>query len=215
MLSFKLANLLLSKPNSMVDPSIISKEQIKYIIALLESVIETGTEGDVVEFGCFVGESSKYLRMMLDYKLSDKKLYVYDSFEGLPELTEYEKNTGWRSGTLKTTEEILVKNFENNGLAPPIVTKGWFKDIPESKIPEKICFGFLDGDFYNSIYDSFSKIYHKLSYGAILVFHDYERPDLPGVKAAVVDFLDRHHTKSADNSTLFKIYDQLGIYIHI
>lgn len=213
MISFRTADLLLKRPNNMVDASIISTEQIRYILALLESVIDKEVAGDVVEFGCFVGESSKYIRMMLDNKISNKQLYVYDSFEGLPELGDYEKNTGWKPGTLKTTEEILIENFKNNGLLPPIITKGWFRDIPKSRIPEKISFGFLDGDFYESIYDSLEQVFDRLSTGSVLVFHDYERPDLPGVKAAVVEYLSKN--RQQDNNILFKIYDQLGVYIHV
>jgi O-methyltransferase len=210
MISFATADLLLKRPNTTVDASIISRDQIRYLLALLECAIDSKIEGDVVEFGCFVGESSKYFRMMLDTKLSSKQLYVYDSFEGLPELGEYEKNTGWRAGTLKTTEDILKQNFNQNGLLPPNITKGWFCDVPENKIPDKISFAFLDGDFYQSIYDSFSKIYSRLSIGSVVVFHDYERPDLPGVKAAVEDIL-----QDRPNKILFKIFDQLGVYIHV
>lgn len=213
MISFRTADLLLKRPNNMVDASIISTEQIRYILALLESVIDKEVDGDVVEFGCFVGESSKYIRMMLDNKISNKQLYVYDSFEGLPELGDYEKNTGWRPGTLKTTEEILTQNFKNNGLSPPIITKGWFKNISPSRIPDKISFGFLDGDFYESIYDSLEQVYDRLSSGSVLVFHDYERPDLPGVKAAATEFLSKR--RGQDSYILFKIYDQLGVYIHV
>jgi hypothetical protein len=44
----------------------------------------------------------------------------------------------------------------------------------------------------------------------VVVFHDYERPDLPGVKAAVEDIL-----QDRPNKILFKIFDQLGVYIHV
>lgn len=210
MFNFTNANLLLNRPNHTIDASIISKEQIRYILAVLDSVLNQNIEGDVVEFGCYVGESSKYLRMMLDHHLSTKKLYVYDSFDGLPPLSKYEENTGWQPGTLKTSESVLVENFYNNGLKPPIITKNWFKDIPENKLPNKICFGFLDGDFYDSIYDSLSKTYSLLSVGGCLMFHDYERNDLPGVKAAIIDYMKNYN----DNSySLIKIYEQLGLLI--
>ena len=210
---FKLdtAKLLINRPNSTVDASIISQNQIKFLISLLESVILNNIEGDVVEFGCYVGESSKYLRMVLDHYCSNKKLYVYDSFDGLPELSSYEENSGWRAGTLKTTEEVLLENFISNGLKSPIVTKGWFKDIPESAIPKKISFAFLDGDFYDSIYDSLTKIYQRLSKGSVIVLHDYERPDLPGVKAAVDNFIS---SSNMNEWVVFKITDQLGVIVN-
>jgi O-methyltransferase len=174
--------------NVQVDSSIINREQILNIITKLEYVIENNIEGDVVELGCYVGESSKYKRKLLNLYNSDKELVVYDSFEGLPPLSQYEKNTGWRAGTLKTTEEVLKNNFINNGLKPPKVVKGWFKDIKDEDLPEKICFAFLDGDFYDSIYDSLIKIYDRMSEGGVIMFHDYRRPDLPGVDAAIKDF---------------------------
>lgn len=214
MLSFEIANLLLNRPNNRIDASIISTEQIRVLISILSSVLDKKIDGDVVEFGCYVGESSKYLRMILDYYSSNKKLYVYDSFEGLPPLSKYEENTGWRSGTLKTTEEILKQNFINNGLKPPIINKGWFKDVSSEKVPDKICFGFLDGDFYDSIKDSFSLIYPKLSKGSCVVFHDYERPDLPGVKAAAVDVINSNNLTS-ENHLLFKIFHELGVFIKL
>jgi O-methyltransferase len=212
MISFTTANLLLNRPNTCVDSSIISKDQIKIILSLLESVINNNIPGDVVEFGCFVGESSKYLRMLLDHKLCGKNLYVYDSFEGLPELSDYEKNTGWRSGTLKTSEDILINNFINNGLKIPIITKGWFGKIPEEKIPNKICFAFLDGDFYDSIYNSLSQIFKKLSSGSVVIFHDYERADLPGVKAAIENFIKDNNIDN-NQYILFKIFHELGVLV--
>lgn len=213
MIDSQVADLLLNRPNNTVDGSIISREQIRVLLSVLDSILQKNIPGDVVEFGCYVGESSKYLRMMLDYYRSDKNLYVYDSFEGLPPLSKYEENTGWRAGTLKTSEDILLSNFYNNGLRPPIVTKGWFKNIPDSNIPDRISFAFLDGDFYDSIYDSLNKIYHRMSRGSAILFHDYERPDLPGVKAAVSDFISEKHIQ--DNILLLKIYNEIGILINL
>jgi O-methyltransferase len=214
MLSFQTANLLLNRPNNMVDGSIISIDQVRILLSLLEHAIKDNIDGDIVEFGCYVGESSKYFRMMLDYHRSDKELYVYDSFEGLPELSKYEEGTGWRSGTLVTTEHILAQNFINNGLRPPIVHKGWFKNVPENNIPNKITFAFLDGDFYDSIYDSLQKVFNRVSQFGIICFHDYERADLPGVKAAVDDYISHNNLQSQDY-LLFKIWDQIGVMIKL
>jgi hypothetical protein len=140
---------------------------------------------------------------------SNKKLYVYDSFEGLPDLSDWEINSGWKPGTLNTTEEVLIRNFKQNNLPIPIIHKDWFKNIPDYKIPEKICFAFLDGDFYDSIYDSLEKIFDKVSDGGHILFHDYERNDLPGVRAAIEDFL----SKRGLPYTVIKVADQLGLLI--
>ena len=188
MMSGKISEIL-TFHNKKVDGSIINHEQIMHLVINLNTVLETNIEGDVVELGCYVGESSKYLRKTLDTNQSDKKLYVYDSFEGLPELSEWEENTGWRPFTLKTTEDVLVSNFRQNNLNPPDrIVKGWFKDIKQEDLPEKISFAFLDGDFYDSIYDSLVKVYDRMVEGGMIFFHDYLRHDLPGVDAAIRDF---------------------------
>ncbi len=201
--------LQFSQVNVQVDPTIINFDQITNIVTSLTSCLESNIEGDVVEFGCFVGESSKYLRKTLDVYESDKKLYVYDSFEGLPGLSEWEQGTGWTPGTLKSTEDILSGNFTNNNLQPPIMHKDWFKDIPEEKLPEKISFAFLDGDFYDSIYDSLSKVYDRVSPGGCILFHDYDRPDLPGVKAAVFKFMQERGV----TPNVRVLCDQLGLFV--
>jgi O-methyltransferase len=176
--------------NIQICSDIINLEQISNIVSSLIECIDTNVEGDVVEFGCFVGESSKYIRHTLDVCESTKELYVYDSFEGLPDLSKWEEGTGWKPRTLKTSKDILFQNFETNGLKPPIAHKDWFKDVPDEHLPEKISFAFLDGDFYDSIYDSLSKIYDRVVPGGYILFHDYDRHDLPGVKAAVFQFLE-------------------------
>ncbi len=193
--------------NTKVDPTIINDEQLDQIVIHALDVIERGIEGDVVEFGCYVGESSKYLRKTLDVTKSNKDLYVYDSFEGLPPLSKHEEGMGWRPGTLNTTEEVLIKNFRDNGLKPPYTCKGWFKDVPDYRVPDKICFAFLDGDFYDSIYDSLTKIYDKVQEGGYILFHDYERNDLPGVRAAIEDFL----RERGEEYNVYTACEQVGV----
>lgn len=201
-------NEILNFKNIQIDSSIINKEQISWLVHFLLNAIEENVDGDITEFGCYVGESSKYLMKTLLTTKSEKQLFVYDSFEGLPPLSEWEKGTGWKSGTLKTTQDILKSNFERNNLPFPIIHKDWFKNVPLEKIPEKISFAFLDGDFYDSIYDSLSKIYDRVSDGGYIFFHDFRRNDLPGVEAAIKDFFKEREI----DYDVISICDQLGVY---
>ena len=204
-----LLNIILNFDNKKVDSSIINQDQITHIVKNLSNVLESKIEGDVVELGCYVGESSKYIRKTLDVYESNKTLTVFDSFEGLPPLSEYEINTGWKPFTLKTTEEVLINNFENNNLTPPKIVKGWFKDIKNEDLPEKISFAFLDGDFYDSIYDSLVKIYDRMVEGGVILFHDFRRFDLPGVDAAICDFFKERNIEY----NLEVVCDQLGRHV--
>ncbi len=201
-------NKILSFNNKQVDGSIINFDQIRNLVYYLLDSIDEKIDGDVVELGCYVGESSKYLMKTLIETNSDKQLFVYDSFEGLPPLSKWEETTGWQAGTLLTNEEVLKGNFEQNDLPSPIIYKSWFKDIPDDKLPSKISFAFLDGDFYDSIYDSLKKVYNRVSDGGYICFHDYGRKDLPGVKAAIKDFFELHNVEF----NVTEVCEQLGVY---
>ena len=200
---------ILNFENKKIDHGMNTPDQVNNLVKTLYSLIENNVEGDVVELGCYVGESSKYLMKTLLETNSKKNLFVYDSFEGLPDLSKWEENTGWRPRTLNTTEEVLIQNFRENKLPLPIIHKDWFKNIPEYKIPDKICFAFLDGDFYDSIYDSLVKIYDKVVDNGVIFFHDYLREDLPGVDAAIRDFL---LSKNLPYNVV-KVCEQLGMLV--
>jgi len=201
---------ILHSSNIKIDPGMISDDQARHLVSSLIKCIDSGVDGDVVELGCNVGESSKLFRKTLNRFGRDKKLWVYDSFEGLPLKSKWEEGTPWQSGTLKTDKETLIKNFTQNNLLPPdVIVKSWFNEIKDIDLPEKICFAFLDGDFYDSIYDSLIKVYDRVSDGGYILFHDYKRTDLPGVKAAVEDFLE---SRSLENN-VFTACDQLGVLV--
>ena len=159
-----------------------------------EKILELAKEslnvnGDFVELGCYKGDTSILLAELL--KNSDKKLYIYDSFEGLPEKgVEDESVLGqdFKGGELLVTKREVKERFLKAGLRVPVIKKAWFKDLTPSDLPEKISFAFLDGDFYESIRDSLRLVVPKMVKGGVLIVHDYTNPALPGVKRAVDEF---------------------------
>jgi len=205
----KIYNFPMKKIGGGYDPALISGEQTEKLVQQLLIAIDENISGDVVELGCYIGETSKYLMLTLLETDSTKKLYVYDSFEGLPELSHWERDSSWQPGGFSnTSKDILEANFVDNHLPVPFVHKDWFKDIPAQNLPETICFAFLDGDFYESIYDSLDKIFDRVVDNGYILFHDYNRPDLPGVKAAVDDYLK---SRGLENTTI-EIANELGLY---
>jgi hypothetical protein len=161
--------------------------QMEYLVKNLAAVMDV--PGDAVELGCNVGMTSSYLQRLLIRSKSDKKLHVYDSFEGLPEKTAEDGATPCEKGASTVSEDMFKQTFKDAGIPLPVINKGFFGDIPDDKYPDKICFAFLDGDFYSSIMDSFKKIYHKTQSGGVIFVHDYEYAPFPGVKKACDDFL--------------------------
>lgn len=194
--------------NKKVDGSIIADYQIDQILKYLINVInDRDVNGSVVEFGCYVGEAGKYIMKCLTESNKNIQFHVYDSFEGLPPLSKHEEGMGWQPGTLNTTEDVLKANYANNNLAWPYIHKGWFSNIANSDVPDKISFAFLDGDFYDSIYDSLKLVWPKLLNGGYILVHDYQRPDLPGVEAAIKDYF----ASIGEYPNIFKPCDQLAV----
>ncbi len=177
-----------------VISGMMKHEEIEVVLENLKKTLDKNIEGDIVEFGCNEGTTSLFIRRLLDFYNSNKKFYVYDSFEGLPkkleeDFSENPANKIFKEGVAKSTKKTLIKNFKKERLIPPIIKEGWFNEIKENDLPEKISFAFFDGDFYSSIKDSFEKVYPLLSKDAIIVIDDYVWDSLPGVKKACKDFL--------------------------
>ena len=90
----------------------IDERELAIILRELEKVLGVGTPGDVVEFGCYVGTTSVPLGKRL--VTTNKKLFVYDSFEGLPDKTREDNSPAglqFIKGELLATKKQLIKNF--------------------------------------------------------------------------------------------------------
>jgi len=163
---------------------------------LVSQVLAYNVEGDLVEVGCFEGLSATLFTKVIASFKSKKKLYVYDSFEGLPSTRSVDGNS-YKKGDLFTTQDALVNNFKMHALDLPVIHKGWFEDTLPDSLPESICFAHLDGDLYDSILVSLKHVYPRLSKGAICLIDDYCDPSinpdgwnyLPGVKKACDEFM--------------------------
>lgn len=158
-------------------------------------------EGDYVELGCYKGDTSLMLAELLVEKSVDnsaKKLWIYDSFEGLPKKgkkDESEVGKDFQQGELAVTKKEVKARFLRAGLPVPVIKKAWFNELTEADLPEKIAFAFLDGDLYESIKDSLRLVEKKICTSGVIVVHDYDNPALPGVMEAVDEWLGKNNVK--------------------
>lgn len=165
----------------------MNARELRVLLVHLETLLQNGKQGAIVEFGCYAGTTSLFIRRLLDYYRSPHAFHVYDSFSGLPPKTTQDMSvTGdqFVTGELAATKKDFLHNFKKANLRPPIVHKGWFSDIDGSAVPNDILFAFLDGDYYESIRDSFALITPKLQAGAVIVVDDYVNEALPGAARA-------------------------------
>ena len=168
----------------------VSEKETERILELAQECLDIS--GDFVEMGCYKGDTSLLLAEIV--KASEKKLWVYDSFEGLPEKKEVDKSVMgvlFRGGELAVTKREVKQRFLRANLPVPVIKKAWFSELVENDLPEQIAFAFLDGDFYESIKDSIKLVAPKMSDGGVMVVHDYTNPALPGVKRAVDEWMQK------------------------
>ena len=177
--------------NTLISKHGIISDQVERneLAALLHELIQAvKNEGAVVEFGCYIGTTSVYIRRILDLLGRNNAFHVYDSFEGLPEKrTEDLSPLGvqFKKGELSVTKKQFIREFHKAGLLLPAIHKGWFRDILASDVPENISFAFLDGDYYESVMTPLKLIENKLANGAVIIVDDYANQALPGAARAV------------------------------
>ena len=171
----------------------VSREETEKILEIAFQML--GVEGDFVELGCYKGDTSLLLASMLVENSVDKsvkKLWIYDSFEGLPEKKNEDESAlgeNFQAGALAVTKREVKERFLRAGLPVPVIKKGWFNELTEKDLPEKIAMAFLDGDLYESIRDSLVLVGLKITSGGVILVHDYNNPALPGVAKAVDEWV--------------------------
>ena len=182
----------------------VSYEETEKILELAKKSL--ASPGDFVELGCYKGDTSLLLAEVL--KDTDHILYIYDSFEGLPEKSEEDSSTlgeNFKGGELYVTKREVKERFLRAGLKVPVIKKTCFNELTDADLPDRISFSFLDGDFYESIRDSLKLIENKTD--GIIIVHDYLNPALPGVKKAVDEWLAKRNIKTKTYKSMIIIND--------
>jgi len=132
----------------------VNERETARILGLAQECL-TNVEGDFTEFGCYRGDTSLLLADII--RNSSRKLWLYDSFEGLPKKRKEDESVlgeNFKEKELFVTKREVKERFLRAGIPVPIIKKAWFNDLTSDDMPEKIAFAFLDGDFYESIRDS-------------------------------------------------------------
>lgn len=156
------------------------------VINIAHLVLQTERHpGAIVELGTARGATARLMTA-----LSHRPVYVYDSFEGLPDIPPDEGVCAqWTRGTFTYSVEEVLSEFVRHGLRPPSIWKGWFADIPEERLPDAISLAHIDGDLYQSTLDGLRKVYDRVTPGGIVIVDDYGWDQTPGVVRACADFL--------------------------
>ena len=171
----------------------VNEREIAVILRELTKLLENNTPGDVVEFGCYIGTTSVFLAEKL--QKTGRHLWLYDSFEGLPEKTKEDASAAgdhFKTGELLATRKQLEQNLRRLDRSFIKIKKGWFSNLTENDIPNHIALAFLDGDYYQSILDPLRVIWSHMASEGIVIVDDYDNQALPGAAKAVHEWVDVH-----------------------
>jgi O-methyltransferase len=137
--------------------------------------------GDIAEFGVYRGGTAK---LICEVK-SNKNLYLFDTFEGLPKTSDNDLlvKAGWLDNTSVESVKNYLKDYKN-----VFYVKGFFPETTESVFDKKFSFIHLDTDLYQSTLDGLKFFWPRMVTGGRIVSHDYNAISIPGVKKAFFEF---------------------------
>lgn len=174
-------------PKALVSVERNEKDRIRFYMLWqqLERVVRHQIPGSLAELGVYKGETAKIIHHMLP----DRKLYLFDTFDGLPHQVMREDCDGTvRPQTVKfdnTSPEQVVKHIGGNELID--IRQGIFPATAAGLENDTFAFVHIDADLYQSTLDALTFFYPKLSPGGVIVVHDYNH-NWEGVRKAVDEF---------------------------
>jgi hypothetical protein len=174
--------------------TMVGLKRLENVQFCVEDVLERGVPGDFAEAGVWRGGVCIFIRAILKtYGITDRAVWLADSFEGLPEPDpRFVQDEGDKLYTFKdvlgvSLEEVQA-NFARYGLLDEQVRflKGWFRDTLPGAPIERLAVLRLDGDMYASTMDALTALYDKVSAGGYIIVDDYGH--VAGCKQAIDDF---------------------------
>jgi hypothetical protein len=171
--------------------TMVGHRRLDNVQQCVEDVLRDRVPGDFIETGAWRGGVAIFMRALLKvHGVTDRKVWVADSFDGLPAPTDAQD--GWDLSQieyLKVSLERVRSNFEKFDLLDEQVEflKGWFRDTLPSAPVESLAIFRLDGDLYSSTMDALTSLYDKVSRGGYIIVDDYY--SWPSCRRAVTQFL--------------------------
>jgi O-methyltransferase len=167
-----------------------SVEPMFSLFQSVQYVIKNNIPGDFVECGVWKGGSAMLIaKTLLAAGISDRTIYLYDTFEGMSEpgskdvdfkgesadslLGKSDRNA--KSVWCYSSIEEVRANLYSTGYPKDklVFVKGKVEDTIPATIPESIGLLRLDTDWYESTYHEFLHLFPLLSKQGVLIIDDY------------------------------------------
>ena len=129
--------------------------------------------------------------MALTRKDSSRKLWMFDTFEGLPEPSREHPDHAIAElykGAFRASVEEVRDSFEKLGIHENVMmVPGLFQDTLPRCEARSIAILHVDGDWYESVKATLENLYDRVSPGGIIQLDDYGH--WAGARRAVDEFI--------------------------
>jgi len=142
-------------------------------------------DGDFAECGVFNGGTA--LLLAKGMAGTNRRLFLFDSFEGLPE-PDQARDPGFEAGDFKSASEAAVRKLLGEHRETVEIHPGWIPETFGGLEDRRFAFVHVDVDLYRSTIDCCEFFYPRLAAGGIMVFDDYGFPATRGMRVAVEEF---------------------------
>jgi O-methyltransferase len=161
--------------------TMMGRKRLDQLHACMETVCREGVPGDFIETGVWRGGGTIFMRgFLMAHGIRDRRVWVADSFEGLPVPTA-SQDAGWdfsreKFPSLAVDLDEVKELFQRYELLDDQVCflKGWFRDTLPGAPIERLAVLRLDGDLYESTTDALDALYDRLSPGGFVIVDDYK-----------------------------------------
>jgi O-methyltransferase len=156
----------------------LQREYIFFSVARFCS-LNSLNDGYYFEFGC---HEARTMRLAWEHTgaLFDWTYVGFDSFAGLPEISEIDRQPIWKQGSLATSETDFIAVTLGAGM--PLerlrTVKGFYDQsltaaLAETLLPKKAAVIFIDCDLYRSTVPVLAFVRQFLRPGTIVIFDDW------------------------------------------
>ena len=132
--------------------------------------------GAAAELGVYRGFFARCINQLLP----ERKLYLFDSFEGFSE--EANASESFQAAHANTTMERVLAIMPHPGM---VTIKPGFFPASLDGLEERFCLVSLDVDFELATLEGLRYFWPRLHKGGYLLLHDWGSPGLPGVAQAL------------------------------
>ncbi len=173
--------------------TMLGTRQLDNMQACIVDVINNNVPGDLLEAGVWRGGMTIFMRAALKaYGDMQRRVWVADSFCGLPTPDFLQDDGWWRSGDMAVTKDEVRGNFARYGLLDEQVQflEGYFQDSLPMAPVRHLAILRVDADLHESTLTALQHLYPKLAPGGYAIFDDYQ--NLPGCRRAIDQYRQEH-----------------------